>query len=264
MVPPLPRRLPSAPAGQPVVTRLCAALAKDCGGRNLREDGRRDDGTTGRRDDGTVLADLSDLLNVALVLLGVRSGARLDQSSYAREGSSDARCAPWGRSHLSQAVGREAARLGARVAVLDAYEPLLLDLDAVSERDVRTLRERYARSGASHSSVSDLREPVVGAMGRALGYACPYPRKYPRGAAAAAGTVIGLEARVRRVDGGAPNAVTESLWLAGFACGSGAAGARARTAAADRWLVPACAALGGCTLRYAGRRYVVTGFDLVQ
>ena len=223
----MPQSTTQSTSIQKLLSRLCAALNSDC---QIRASNTHEEG-------------LSDVLNAALVLIGVRPGARLDLTSYAR---SKGRCTAWSRSALKRAIAREARRLGVRLAWIDSYEPLVINLDAVSDEDVRTIRALYV------PGMSDLREPLVGAMGRVLGYGCPYVPLTNRTAG------VSLEARLYCADTGRPQS---SLWLAGFQCSRRSA-ADARIAAVRHWLAPACAALGGCALDYFGRRYVVAGFEL--
>lgn len=152
-----------------------------------------------------------------------------------------------GTPRFERAIATEARRRKVRVLILPGYEPLVIDLDAVSARDVRVLRERY------HTGRGDLTEPLVGAMGRALGYGCALPVDHKRPE-----HVFRLEARLYDTGTGQPQ---PSLYLAAFRCRDG--GSRDGGELLREWVArvvaPACAALAGCSLQYGDRRLMIAG-----
>lgn len=215
--------------GEALLRRLCSALRREQQGAGEEVE----------------VEQLGDALNAALVLLRVRPGARLDGAWGERS--------PGRGSPLLRAVAAEARRLGVRVAVVGGRELLVLDLGAVRACDAEVLRGRYGAPGAD-----DMQQPLLGALGRALGYGCAHPGA---GAAAVArASTLSLLACLHD----AATGERHDVWLAGFLCAGG--GASARQAAASRvvteWVGPAARALGGATLRWGARRLVVAGFRL--
>lgn len=198
------------------------------------------------------LAELPNRLKIAinacLVLAGARPAARLEYVFPPDSAN------PLGASsHLGRelrAVVRAAARRGRRLGLVNfgghAYEPLLADLDASAARDLATLRDSVG---------SDLDEPLVSAMGRALGYRCPYPRPFPASADTATLVVRIVDAHTGQGDEG---------WLAGFACGSASAAADARRDMRLGLLPAASRALAGAIVRSidGSRTWVVEGFGV--
>ena len=185
--------------------------------------------------------DLGDAINAALVLHGVRSGALLDHSYYTLQKPPAA---------LLRAVTAEARRLKAKVKVLksEAGHLIVFDATAVSAPDQAVL--------GSSGWTNDMQEPVLGAMGRALGYACTYPQNdEPR-------RIMHFEAVLH----GRETASEDSVWLAGFFCKAGNVshgddgdkGDDVYKACVDRWLAPAMQALGGAMLSYHGRSYMLS------
>lgn len=191
-----------------------------------------------RRSKPSAAADMDGPLNVMLVLTGVRRAARVES---VRRGSA-----------LEAAVLRLAQRYPRRIAILywgcHDTEPLILHPALLHTRDAIAITECTAEN------VSDLQEPVSGAMGRLLGYRCPYAGV---GRWDARGTVT-LEFYIM-VDG-----IEQSGgWLAGFGCGQDVSqrAFRAASARASRdWQVKANLALAGTTFTAQGQRVVITRF----
>ena len=117
------------------------------------------------------LDEIGDALNAALVVVGIRSGARLDGSSYSRF---KRRCVAWNKSVFLDTVHKEAKRKGIPLEILRSYEPLIFDSSKARPDDARLLADKY--NDAEMRKRGDLTEPIVGAMGRVLGYGCRYPR----------------------------------------------------------------------------------------
>ena len=108
---------------------------------------------------------LSDAINLYLVLEGARPAARLDQTSYDRKRGA---LKSWRDSTLLSAFWQEAERRGRRAdfsIAMDNYEPIVMNTTRVAERDAATIHKLYAHG-------NDIDQPLVGAIGRVLGYGC--------------------------------------------------------------------------------------------
>ena len=182
-------------------------------------------------------------VNACLVLAGVRPAARLEY--YTKPG----------RPHVDTEFFREILRIaaalrratGRRLEVVNfgghGIEPLLVDTDRADPRDVATLRASVG---------GDLVEPLVSAMGRTLGYRCPFDpvrdSHNVRLGVRIEGCIVG--------DG-------SSSFLAAFGCAGKRRAEREHAVLVRDWLAPAARALAGTIVEGpGGRTYVVAGFEL--
>lgn len=188
-------------------------------------------------------SNLSDALNLYLLLVGARPGVRLDGTSYARHRGV---LEPWESSNLLRVFREEARASGLRVAVVSAYEPIVVDLQRVKRSDVATLRKLYTQELLAHDG--DLNEPLVGAIGRALGYGCG-PSGL-RASASAARDFVSLEVFLGSSKQSKQS--TQSVWLAAFGCANDDVG----RVGMDHW-AKARNALEGQVVRFRGRKYAV-------
>ena len=179
---------------------------------------------------------LLDAINTTLVILGGRSAARLDNTSYCRN---IGRCVHWDKSMLLRAVHVESRRLGRRIDVVAGKEPIVVDASVVIDADVKTLHELY------NTPVSDMKPPLIGAMQRVLGYQCKYP--------ASKGGGVSLE--VHLYDNRGRSYFGQ---LGGFYCPKKVPRARM----VEMWIAPCSAKLAGSSVDFMGRRYTVAGFRL--
>ncbi len=193
--------------------------------------------------DGARASDAEDVLenaiNAVLVLAGVRPAARLDHhrgvgpafsralKTLAVRSGRPLRLQPWGPSSV---------------------EPPVVDTQRCSARDIATVVE---------GSDSDLTPTISAAMGRLLGYRCPY-RESDSGTRWKGAGVIALTADVQRVDAGTMGAAT--LWLAGFGCARGEDAPGTMRRMVNEWGQASSRALAGSIIRVAGVSWLIVGF----
>ena len=183
-------------------------------------------------------SNLSDVLNLYLLLVAARPGVRLDRTSYARHRGV---LEPWETSNLLRVFREEARASGLRVAVVLAYEPIVVDLQHVKRTDVDTIRKLYTPELLARDG--DMNEPLVGAIGRALGYGCG-----PSGLRDEARDFVSIEVFLH--SSGARR--SHSLWLAAFGCAKN----DVRKVGMDHW-AKARSALEGQVVRFRGRKYTI-------
>ena len=194
-------------------------------------------------------AVLVNALNAALVLCGVRVAARMDDSTH--PGPAFMRALSATGLRLVEWGGRASEPLVVRASSWPPSPRAAIDLATVVQ-----------------SRGSDLEQPVVGAMGRLLGYRCAYEASARSNRTWNARGIASLMAVVQalRSDGGGP---LHELQLAGFGCGRSVPAARAaavfRRMTAE-WAQAATRALGGATVRLPGTSahpaYLVVGFHI--
>ena len=126
-------------------------------------DAIRADEVAGRVEAGGAAAfeKIGLVLNALLVVAGVRDACRLEYYPLSGNNAMDTqfiRClgSSFGDGRLVRLVNFGGHTL----------EPLLVNVRRADPADVKVLID---------SRGSDLQEPLVGAMGRLLGYTCPYP-----------------------------------------------------------------------------------------
>ena len=182
--------------------------------------------------------NVSDVLNLYLLLVGAHPGVRLDCTSFARHRGV---LEPWETSNLLRVFRSEARASGLRVAVVLGYEPIVVNLQLVNMADVVTIRKLYTKKRLARCG--DMNEPLVSAIGRALGYGCGpsglrdvESRKF-----VSLDVVLHSSNTVRR----AP------LRLAAFGCAKNDA-----RELVDHW-ANARSALEGQVVRFRGRKYTI-------
>ena len=172
---------------------------------------------------------MKDVLNAYLLVVGARPSVRLDGSSYQRKKGF---MVPWANSAFLRSLKAEAKQSNMKIEVVLGYEPIAMNVDRVSAKDMSIIRRLYKPKR------SDLDEPLVGAIGRALGYECAYP--HDRLIIHWSTLVFWLEYH--------NGAKVLSVQLAAYGCTS----AKAK----DTWR--SCrAALDGTLVSFRGKRYVI-------
>jgi hypothetical protein len=191
-----------------------------------------DEGKPRQSRDGPAPDALGNAVNAAMVLAGLRPGARFESlaagSHFVRE--------------LSTIV--EEDRSG-RFRLLPNSEPMLIDLRRVSARDVTVLERLYV-NGHDHE------ERLVGAMGRALGYACSLP----------SGRRQWYEVRARVVTKlSSARPISSSFYLYACSCPRGPAFRKAWASALTAFEEANSSPLIGCELEWGGVTYTLNGFE---
>lgn len=174
-------------------------------------------------------------INTCLVLAGVRSAARLDLTVIKL-------CKP---SKFMKTLVRLQRP---NIQVVCVAEPLVINVKLASSRDVAIVKEHYG-------GMSDLEQPLVGAMGRLLGYKCaPLGMGAHKQRARALSLVAMVQIAFKK---------PERVYLAGFSCGeavSATAFDKLKLKMQREWVEPACAAVVGCDAKIFKTTCRVLGF----
>lgn len=174
-------------------------------------------------------------MNACLVFAGVRKACRIEAMVE--------------NGHLVDALVRHGKMRGLKLIGRD-LEPLLIDTTVANTRDIKIVERHYTIQAIP----SQDSEPLVGAMGRLLGYMCKYPKAYSNKRS------ICLDVLVQ-VDFGNP----EMVRLAGFACDLAMVEVKMnalREKMQRVWIVPANLALAGCEAKMWGKTFRIIGFFL--
>lgn len=162
-------------------------------------------------------------INVCLVLLGIRPAARLESSNGPKT------------MRALVALGRQHG-----FVVIPVNEPLIINPKMVRASDIAIVQRLYANT-------FDMDEPLLGALGRLLGYRCVAP-------GARREHVIDFWVHVQ-CQFGRP----QKVQLAGISCGHGES-AKAIDTLTKQWVIPALAALGGFEAIIGGKTCRIVGF----
>jgi hypothetical protein len=184
---------------------------------------------------------LENVLNVALVVVGARVAARLDASG---EMSSEMR-----QNHFKRI--KECLRRHKHIEmVMDKSEPLVVDTSRPGTKRALEIVKKFYKPG-----FSDLDEPLVGAMGKLLGYGCPHP--WSKGSYKYAGECPSAEMSVS-VKG--PRDKHSTYQIAGVMCDTAPEASAALNKFAKACLLASESSLLGAQIKTPFGTYTIEGF----